>query len=330
MSCEHPFASYIRTLGKGRHGSRALTQEEARHAMQAITRYEVEPEQVGAFMALLRVKEETAEEIAGFVQGLRPSLALPSTTPAASIDWPSYAGKRRHLPWYLLAALALSRNGLPVFMHGLSREDGRLYAPAALSALGIEPCTSLTEASTRIETEGFAYLPVEKLSTLTQQLINMRQLLGLRTPMHTVARLLNPFSAPLTVQGVFHPNYALTHQQAARLLGQPLSLAVKGEGGEMERIAERPCRLLGQSIGTCWEEEWPALLPAGRYDEDTLNLAHLRAVWEGREQDRYGEIAVIGTLALVARALGQATDHHEAQQLATHWWNNRLRQRLSA
>ena len=58
MSFEHPFAQYVRILGKGKRGSRDLTQEEAYAAMCMILADQVRAEQLGAFLMLLRHKEE--------------------------------------------------------------------------------------------------------------------------------------------------------------------------------------------------------------------------------------------------------------------------------
>ena len=52
---EHPFAEYIRILGRGKKGARSLTQDEAHRAMSMIMNDEVEPLQLGAFLMLLRV-----------------------------------------------------------------------------------------------------------------------------------------------------------------------------------------------------------------------------------------------------------------------------------
>ena len=321
---EHPFAPFIRALGKGRNGARSLSQDEARQAMDMICRYEVEPEQISAFMMLLRVKEETAEEVAGFVQALRESIAVPATLPPVAIDWPSYAGKRRQLPWFLLAALLLSRNGFPVFMHGLYRQDERLYSRDALHALGIEVSATLREAAEQISASGFAYLELDSLSRLASEMFESRNLLGLRPPIHTVVRMLNPLKAELSLQGVFHPNYAPVHQQAARLLGQARSLAFKGEGGEIERVPERACVLYGVSGGELWEEEWPALLPPDKYTPERFpDLRHLRRVWEGEAGDHYGEQAVVGTLAIVLYALGEAPNRQLAHERAAEMWAQR-------
>jgi len=135
MTAEHPFASYVRILGRGKTLSRSFTIEEAEAAMAMILRGEVRPEQLGAFLMLLRVKEETPEEIAGFVRGARATFDLPEPAPRVDLDWSSYAGKRRQLPWFLLAALTLAQDGLRIFMHGTEgHTPGRLYTRATLEA----------------------------------------------------------------------------------------------------------------------------------------------------------------------------------------------------
>ena len=114
MPTEHAFALYVRALGKGKLGSRSLSQDEDFDAMSIILQQQVEPEQLGAFLMLLRVKEETPAELAGFVAAVRSfhnysSAQIPGI--AVDIDWSSYAGKKRHLPWFLLSALTLAGQG---------------------------------------------------------------------------------------------------------------------------------------------------------------------------------------------------------------------------
>jgi anthranilate phosphoribosyltransferase len=320
----HPFAKYIQILGKGRKGMRSLTQDEAYEAMQMIACYDVEPEQLGAFLMLMRVKEETAEEVAGFTRALGESLPTHDKQISPSVDWAAYAGKKRQLPWFLLAALIVARRGYPVCMHGLSRSDERVYVPEALDALGMEAANSLQEGMDELAQNGFCYLPISKLSPLTAQLIATRDLLGVRSPLQTVARMLNPFNAPVSLIGVFHPNYASMHTQAAVQNSQHNLLVCKGEGGEFERMPERPVQLNGCNNGNVWEEEWkPLLKPGTTLREQRLNLNHYRAVWEGEAEDTYGEAAVIGTLAMVIKALGLEASEQKSHHLATLWWQER-------
>lgn len=321
---EHPFANYIRILGKGQRGARSLTQDEAYDAMKQIFCYDVEPEQLGAFLMLMRVKEETAEEVAGFVRAIKESIAVPEGHAEVAIDWSSYAGKRRQMPWYLLAALTLSANGHRVFMHGLFRDDERVYTRQALQALDMVEAKNLNQASSFLKNFGFAYLDINNLSHHTSELIGIRQLLGLRAPLHTVARMLNPFDAPLMMQSVFHPNYAETHQLAAQILGQEKALAFKGEGGEVERIPERAVKLYGLSDGEIWQEEWPGLLPPDKYVPDSFpDWKHYKVVWLGDEEDAYAKEAIVGTIALVLRALGSSKEFGDSYQQAEQLWLSR-------
>ncbi|MEJ2621077.1 MAG: glycosyl transferase family protein [Candidatus Thiodiazotropha sp.] len=320
----HPFAKYIQILGKGKNGMRPLSRSEAYEAMNMIACYDVEPEQIGAFMMLMRIKEETAEEVAGFVQAFKESLPINQKAQPPAIDWAAYAGKKRQLPWFLLAALVLSRRGYPVLMHGMSRSDDRVYVPEALDALDMIPANSIREAEKQLSETGFSYIPISKLSPLASQLIATRDLFGLRPPLHTVVRMLNPLSAPLSLMGVFHPNFATIHQQAAQLLGLHSALICKGEGGEFERIPDRAVELNGVSSGKAWQESWPMISKPGlQAKQQRLNLNHYRSVWDGETEDRYGELAVIGTLALIIRALGIASGPNEAHEMAETWWKTR-------
>lgn len=322
---EHPFAQYIRTLGKGKRGQRSLTQEQAYHACQLILQEQVEDIQLGAFLMLMRVKEETPEEIAGMVQAIKEKLVLPDHMPEVAVDWPSYAGKRRQLPWYILSALLLSQNGYPVFMHGLARDDERVYAEQALAALNIQACHSFDEVAKKITSTGFAYLSIQYISSLLHRMIELRQLLGLRSPGHTISRALNPLSARLSMQGIFHPGFAEIHQQAAQLCQQPLAGVFKGEGGEVERDPDKALLLYGVSAEELYTEEWPAVFTSAtrHIKEESLDLDVFSKVWQGQAQHEYGEATVISTTAVAIKILGLADNQQQAVHLATQWWSQR-------
>src|SRR5260370_1309602 len=67
---EHPFAGFVRILGRGPGRSRALTREEARTALGMVLRGEADPHQIGAFLMLLRYRGEDPDEIAGLVDAI--------------------------------------------------------------------------------------------------------------------------------------------------------------------------------------------------------------------------------------------------------------------
>jgi len=324
MDAQHPFSRFIRTLGRGKQGSRSLSQDDAFEAMNMIMKGHVEPEQLGAFLMLVRVKEETAAEVAGFVHAVRQHIQLPGNVPAIDIDWSSYAGKRRHLPWFVLSVLLLADNGYKVFMHGLQgRKDERIYTPAVLEQLGLPISQSLADAATKLEQHNFAYLNLGQLCPRLQQLIDLRELLGLRSPVHTVARMLNPFNAPYQMQGIFHPGYLEIHQGAAQILNQPHMAVIKGDGGEIEASPDSPCKIMSVHDNQTMNEVWPALLSNRAVKPKTLDLENMKQLWRGACEDSYGEAAVINTLAISLYTMRKTNKREEALNLATEMWTLR-------
>ncbi len=322
---EHPFAQFVRILGKGPNLSRAMTAEETEQAARMIMRGEVEAAQLGAFLCLMRVKTESPEEVCGFVRGIRAELSLPSNGPQVDLDWASWAGKARQLPYFLLAALALAKAGIKVFMHGAENHTaGRIYTSQALAALGRTPASSLDHASEQIAADNFTYVTLGSISPRLQQIMELRHLLGVRSPLHTVGRKLNIFNAPAQLLAVTHPPYLPVHQQAAVMLGQPRMAIFKGDGGEAERRPHKPCTVYWVEEGQSRSEDWPALTPNQIPAKDeTMDLRRLPALWDGTETPPYALQSIIGTMAIALVLVGRADTQENAHALAKGLWNTR-------
>lgn len=321
---EHIFAPYIRILGKGKKGSRGFTIDEAYDAMTMVLNDQVTPEQLGAFLMLLRVKEETPEEVAGFVRAIRDYISFPETS-HADLDWSSYAGKRRHSPWYVLSALLLARNGYKVCMHGAEGHTaGRIYTSEVLKPLGIETATTLDQARSQIATSNFTYIPLQVISQRLKDIIELRPLLGLRSPIHTVGRMINPLNAPYCIQAIFHPGYQKVHQQAAQIMGNTQLAVFKGEAGEAERNPDMDCTVSCVKNGDMYDEHWPALFARRHVKEETLDPNRLGNVWLGKDNNpEYAEAAIVSTTAIALRLMEKATSPDEAMQQAQMLWDQR-------
>ena len=320
---EHPFAKYVRILGKGKRGSRSLTFEEALDAFGQILDDQVLDVQLGAFLMLLRVKEESVDELAGFVTATRERLNFPEIQ--VDLDWSSYAGKRRHYPWFLLAALTLAKSGVRVFMHGAAGHTiNRLYTEDVLPVLGFTPCQSTDEVEKALDEHNFAFLPLSVLSPKLSEMIDLRNVMGLRSPVHTLARLINPFNATVTLQAIFHPAYRTSHQQTAIRLGYQNAAVIKGEGGEFERNPDARTLVLGIKDGVGYETEWDMLNESRSDVEESFDLDEFVAVWQGKTRHTYGEKAVVGTLALTLVALKKAESMDYAMAFAQEMWDGRL------
>ena len=322
----HPFAKYVAILGRGKTKQRHLTLEESRDSMGMILRGEVEKEQIGAFLMLLRLKEEAPEEIAGFALGARDTMDVPGDLPPVDIDWSTYAGKRIQLPWYALSVLALVNAGHSVLMHGTEgHTPGRVYTREVLEALGFPAVKTLTEAADQIRSRKFAYVPLEVMSPVLHHLINLRPLLGLRSPVHSFSRMLNPFKATVMMQGIFHRGFMDVHAGAAQILGQPRMAVFRGEGGEIERRPNKPTQVWmthGQDEPIV--ENWPALSQSAHQPANTeMDIADLGRTWRGEMADDYALHSIIGTIAVTLRTVGKAASVEQAETMAKDVWQAR-------
>ncbi len=298
------FASYVATLGRGPGRSRPLTRDEAADAMRLLLAGAVDPVQVGAFLMLLRYRGEDAAEIAGLVDGARTRMRLPNLHVA--LDWPSYgAGRTRGAPWFLLAAMALGQSGRPVLMHGSNEFSGGMDVATALARLGRAPAETEAEAARGLATHGFAYMQVRSLDPTFASLLGLRRLLGLRSPLNTVARLLNPADAPAAVDGVFHPPYIDVHIAAACLLGRQRLLVLKGGGGEAER---NPSKDSAAHLFIAGEGRCELALASLVSTQAATAEPAIEAIWRGTTRDAAIEARVTGTIALGLLALGQGGD----------------------
>ncbi len=326
---EHPFAQYVRILGKGKTGSRSLTQAEAYTAMQMILSGEVEDIQLGAFLMLLRVKEESHEELTGFVLAARDNIGAPVDSINVQLDWSSYAGKKKQLPWYLLSCFALADQGISIYMHGAGgHTPGRLYTENVLDELGVPVAKNWHAVEQQLGQNSFSFMPLEFMCPELQRIIDLRSYLGLRSPVHTLSRLLNPLAAPYSLQSIFHPSYGNSHQQAAIALGQQNAAVFKGEGGEIERRPEATCTVKLVTDGIASEEFWPKMVEGRQAQPESLNIQDLIAVWRGEKEEAYAIDAIIGTLAIALRLLNKADNQQQAILMAQTYWQQRNKNRL--
>lgn len=322
---EHDFAQFVRILGRGKKARRSLSRSEARQAMEAITAGQADPTQLGAFLMLLRVKEETPDELAGFLDACRPHChSRLQALPAVDLDWPSYAGKKKHHPWFLLATILLAQQGIRTLIHGESSSTpNRRYSEALLRELGLAVADTPEQAAQHIAEQGFAYLPLGVICEPLSNLLSLRYYLGLRSAINTLARSLNPGRATLSMRSVFHPAYLDLHQAAAQQVGDPELLLFKGEGGELEIRPDARTRLTGLQGGQAREEAILEPLMARQTPPGEANASALLHLWRGEKTDTYGQAAIIQTVAVVLWGLHKTATLEEARQQAKRLWDQR-------
>jgi anthranilate phosphoribosyltransferase len=321
----HPFTGYLRTVARGSNVGRALDEAEAEAAFDLILAGRVEPLQLGGFLMTLRYRTEAPSELAGFVRAARRHFQG-NDLPVAEVDWPSYADRHKQLPYFVPAAKLLARAGVRILMHGIEGE-GPATTRAAVAALGLPIVAGIDQAARALDRENFAYLPLEAFCPKLDELFELRPLLGLRTPVNSLARELNPGNAPVQMQGVFHPTYLPLHRETALLLGQPKAMIFKGGGGEAQRNPDKPCRAIMIENDAFAELEWPALGDGESYPwrNEPLDVGRLAALWTGEREDGAPVQAVIGTAAMALLMLGRAQDRTDAEAMAAELWAKRDR-----
>jgi len=311
----HAFAEYIRLLGRGKTLSRGLTALEAERAMAMILAGEALPEQIGAFLMLLRMKEETGAEIAGFIRAARARLPAPGE-PRPDLDWPCYAGKARRPPWHLLAALRLAGAGYRVALHGLDGQTpGRLYAGETLARLGFAAAGDFAEASAQLRARGVSYLSLDRIEPRLARLMLLKPVLGLRSAVNTLVRGFNPFGAVASLQAAFHPAYAPIHRDAALELADARVWSFRGDGGENERRPEKPIEIEAVEAGVARAFTWPPLIDVAPEREGPPAVEALANVWRGAADAR-AEAAIVGTMALALGVMGAGPDEAHARALS--------------
>jgi anthranilate phosphoribosyltransferase len=214
--------------------------------------------------------------------------------------------------------LALGQSGVPVLMHGTNEFSGGMTVAAALARLGVPLGGDLVVDLTL---RGFVYVPVERLHARFAALLGLRRVLGLRSPLNTVARLLNPAGAAASVDGVFHPPYIETHLAVAPMVGQQRLVVLKGGGGEAERNPAKPVSVhLWDAAEGRREIVLPALVARVSGADEEPEIA---AVWRGEVVDPAIEARIVGTVALGLMAVARCDERQGDAEAHVVWQNRR-------
>jgi hypothetical protein len=125
---------------------------------------------------------------------------------------PTYNGARRNANLTPLLALLLQRYGVPVLLHGLSDDYGRVTSEQVLREYGLPPSGSLQEAQLRIDEHRLAYLPLPLLAPGLDRQLALRHRLGLRNSAHSLVKMLDPFQGEaVLLAAATHPDYLDQH-----------------------------------------------------------------------------------------------------------------------
>ena len=224
-------SQYLKVIGRGKVGARNLPRDQATDLMGQVLDGTASDLEVGAFCIAMRIKGETPEEMAGFLDAVHERLEMLPASARPLVVLPSYNGARKLPVLTPLLALLLARNGLPVLVHGTATEDRRVSSQDVLAALGIAPMQELDE----IEPGHVAFAPTALLLPGLERLLDVRRTLGLRNSAHSLVKLMDPLSPvagdSLIVGSYTHPEYAESMAATIALTGSD-ALLLRGTEGE--------------------------------------------------------------------------------------------------
>jgi anthranilate phosphoribosyltransferase len=208
---EHfPAARFIKEIGRGKKGARSLSHEDAQQLYAAMLDGRVSDLELGGIMLAMRIKGESVSEIAGFLQAAEASFA-PLAAPSgefAPVIIPSYNGSRQMANLTPLLASLLAREGVPVLVHGVVTDPGRVTTAQILQQLGVVFTTDHQQVAERFAARQPAFMQIDHLAPKMARLLAMRRILGVRNSTHTLVKLLQPFDGPaLRLTSYTHPEY---------------------------------------------------------------------------------------------------------------------------
>lgn len=205
-----PAAPFIREIGRGKKGARDMSRDDARAVYSAMLECQVSDLELGALLIGMRIKGESVAEIAGFLDAAEASfdaLQVPAGE-FAPVVIPSYNGSRQMPNLTPLLAALLAREGVPVLVHGVASDPGRVTTAEVLDAMHIRPVDDAAGVVAAFAKREPAFITIAALAPKLDRLLQMRRVLGLRNSTHTLVKIMQPFAQPaLRLVSYTHPEY---------------------------------------------------------------------------------------------------------------------------
>ena len=208
-----PAARFIKEIGRGVKGARNMSRAEARELWQAILDGRVSDLELGGILLSMRIKGESVEELEGFLEASESSFER-LRAPAgefAPVVIPSYNGARKLPNLTALLAMLLAREGVPVLVHGVPHDVGRVATAEVFEALGIKAAATHAEAEAALADGHVSFITIDVLAPRLAWMLSLRRVLGLRNSTHTLVKIMQPFAGPaLRLVSYTHPEYLET------------------------------------------------------------------------------------------------------------------------
>ena len=300
-----------------------LTRDDARAAMDTIMSGEATPAQIGGFLVALRLKGETADEIAGCAEAMRAHVLPVHPQRDDLVDTAGTGGDGgRTFNISTAAALVAAAAGAGVAKHGNRAVSSASGSADVLEALGFSLDLPPQRIAQSIDELGFGFLFAPTHHPAMKHAASVRRELAARTVFNVLGPLTNPAGARAQVVGVYSPDLVRTLAEVLAALGARRAFVVHGAAGIDELspagpnlvcevvhggVREREIDPLELGVARCAPEE----LRGGSPEE---NAQAIRDVFAGANGGRRDAILLNAAGAIAAG--GHAEDLREGLELA--------------
>jgi anthranilate phosphoribosyltransferase len=300
-----------------------LSRGDARAVMNEVMEGEATPAQIGGLLVALRLKGETADEIAGCAEAMRAHVLAVRPKRGDLVDTAGTGGDGSStINISTAAALVAAAAGAGVAKHGNRAVSSASGSADVLEALGfrLELPPALIERS--IDELGFGFLFAPTHHPAMRHAAPVRRELAARTVFNVLGPLTNPAGARAQVVGVYEPSLVRTLAEVLAQLGARRAFVVHGAGGIDELSPAGPNLVCEVVDGALHQREIdPLELGVPRCDPAELrggspaeNANAITAVFGGEQGGRRS--AVLLNAAGAIAAAGRARDLCEGLELA--------------
>jgi anthranilate phosphoribosyltransferase len=215
-------------------GKRDLDAGQARQAMLSILGGEASTPQIASFLVALRMKGETAGEVAGFARAMREMAQRVDPGPGAEplVDTCGTGGDGAGtFNISTIAAFVVAGAGVRVAKHGNRSISSRCGSADLMEALGVRVALSPEEMGRSIREVGIGFLFAPAIHTATKHAHPARVELKMRTVFNLLGPLTNPAGAGVQLAGAPSPEAAVLMAETLAALGLRAGFVVHGSDG---------------------------------------------------------------------------------------------------
>jgi anthranilate phosphoribosyltransferase len=300
-----------------------LPRAEARRVMDSIMTGDATPAQIGGFLVALRLKGETADEIAGCAEAMRAHVLPVRPAREDLVDTAGTGGDGgKTFNISTAAALVAAAAGAGVAKHGNRSVSSQAGSADVLEALGFELELSPERIARSIDELGFGFMFAPTHHPSMRHAAPVRRELAARTVFNVLGPLTNPAGARAQIVGVYSPLLVPVIADVLASLGARRAFVVHGAGGIDELSPAGPNLVHEVVDGEVHGREIDPLdLGVARCDPEELrggtpqeNAASIREVFAGADGGRRDAILLNAAGAIAAG--GHAGDLREGLAIA--------------